>query len=568
MHYAQHTGRLSGTAGWSQACLAGAWAVVLAALLGCSDSPDRDAGSGAAAGVGGSGAAGASGGTGGAWIPPTDPFAPRIFFSDLLSGPNTGGQDDQGAFVTIYGKGFGAAQGSSTVTVGAGEVASYPIWTDTKITFQLGQAAESGDIVVHVPNLEPSNGMPFQVRAGGLLFVSTAGSSAGDGSFANPLADLGAAKRLMQPGDVLYAMDGVTATAADGPGAALCLSPHYGCETAEATAESPMAIVAYPGAVVTVGCQQAGCPSHGVRMYASHWTVAGLHLVGSADTYASAVTLERAENDPLSEGQRLVGNDITSSYYGVAIMGGRGCKLLGNEVHGMPNSAIYHGGWGESADIEIAWNVVHDLGADAFGIKAYGHTAEDHLTGLRIHHNAVYNTQSPGILVGGSDGAVPWVYDAIISDNLVWNVLGQYSAGIRIGNSGVDETELDVTIVHNTVASSTHSLAIDACQTARVQNNLFVQSGGSYIHGELGVGQYTIDHNGYFGGDGAPAQDSAPIEGDPRLVDAAAGDFHLQPGSPAIDSGIDAGILVDFDGLLRPQGAGFDLGAYEFLSSE
>ena len=50
-------------------------------------------------------------------------------------------------------------------------------------------------------------------------------------------------------------------------------------------------------------------------MYASHWTVAGLYLVGSADTYASAVTLERAEDQPLSEGQRLVGNDITSGYY-------------------------------------------------------------------------------------------------------------------------------------------------------------------------------------------------------------------------------------------------------------
>src|SRR5579864_4294910 len=65
---------------------------------------------------------------------------PQIFFSDLESAPNTGGQNSNGAFVTIWGKGFGAAQNTSTITVGGGQVASYPSWSDTKITFQLGSA--------------------------------------------------------------------------------------------------------------------------------------------------------------------------------------------------------------------------------------------------------------------------------------------------------------------------------------------------------------------------------------------------------------------------------------------
>src|SRR5208282_5168926 len=52
--------------------------------------------------------------------PPQNPGAPRIFFTDLLSGPNNGGQSGDGAFVTIYGSGFGATQGSSTVAVGGG----------------------------------------------------------------------------------------------------------------------------------------------------------------------------------------------------------------------------------------------------------------------------------------------------------------------------------------------------------------------------------------------------------------------------------------------------------------
>ncbi len=89
----------------------------------------------------------------------------RIFYSDLTSGPNTGGENGKGAFVTIYGNGFGATQGSSNVTVGGSKADSYPIWSNTRITMQLGSAAATGDIVVHVPSRRAtSNGAAFTVR--------------------------------------------------------------------------------------------------------------------------------------------------------------------------------------------------------------------------------------------------------------------------------------------------------------------------------------------------------------------------------------------------------------------
>ena len=46
------------------------------------------------------------------------------------------------------------------------------------------------------------------------------------------------------------------------------------------------------------------------------------------------------------------------------------------------------------------------------------------------------------------------------------------------------------------------------------------------------------------------------------------GDYHLKSISPAIDAGtsIDAP-STDYDNNTRPQGAGFDIGAYEFRSS-
>lgn len=58
-----------------------------------------------------------------------------------------------------------------------------------------------------------------------------------------------------------------------------------------------------------------------------------------------------------------------------------------------------------------------------------------------------------------------------------------------------------------------------------------------------------------------------PINQDPRFDSINTSkrifNFRLKPGSPAIDAGVNAGVLLDLDGLGRPKGAAPDLGAYE-----
>lgn len=57
------------------------------------------------------------------------------------------------------------------------------------------------------------------------------------------------------------------------------------------------------------------------------------------------------------------------------------------------------------------------------------------------------------------------------------------------------------------------------------------------------------------------------VMGDPAFVAPASGDYHIGAGSAAIDAGVDVGVLTDFDGDVRPQGGGFDIGYDERIAA-
>src|SRR6478736_10133648 len=183
---------------------------------------------------------------------PLSAQSPRIFFSDLESGPNTGGQNNHGVWVTIWGKGFGAERGKSAVTIGGGEAAGYPIWTDTKITFQLGPAARTGEIVVNPGGKNSraggaaSNGIPFVVRPGKIYFVAVNGSDRHSGSFDAPWRSIIHAKNKLSAGDVAYIRDGVAQTSEDSFTAYVSMDRDGGSNSGKP--DAPKALVAYPGA--------------------------------------------------------------------------------------------------------------------------------------------------------------------------------------------------------------------------------------------------------------------------------------------------------------------------------
>jgi hypothetical protein len=178
--------------------------VVSVFVFACSGTPAPSVGSGGSGGqssVGGNGSSGGHNNTGGtAGTTGPSPIAGiALFFSDLTSGPKSGGQSDKGAFVTVWGNGFGDARGNSTITIGGGAADNYATWTNTKITFQLGSLAQSGSIVLHIADKGDSNPLPFTVRTGKIYFVASSGNDSNDGSYASPWKTIPKAKIRSRP---------------------------------------------------------------------------------------------------------------------------------------------------------------------------------------------------------------------------------------------------------------------------------------------------------------------------------------------------------------------------------
>jgi hypothetical protein len=509
---------------------------------------------------------------------------PRLFFSDLESGPKTGGQNDKGAFVTVWGTGFGATS-TSTVTVGGGAVDSYPIWTPTRIAFQLGSAAATGDIVVHVTGQPDSGGLPFTVRAGNIYFVTSGGDDMAAGSFTSPWKTIAHAKDSLAAGDIAYlgtsAGDALSQTGTYRYNASLSID--YADGTNAGTSTMPKALIAYPGASVTIGQTsgvQRGLLVPAITGTFNYWVVAGLTLRGA---------VEALDFEGTADGWRVVGNDLScpnGTGLSGCIVGGDGTtpshlKLYGNVVHDAASAVTsitkyYHGIYLASNDLEIAWNEVRD-GKTCRAIQFHD-SAGPNLHGISVHHNLIHGTVCDGInfaTVDPSQGTVE------AHDNVIYDVgqgpdpgdgssdyAGIYVANItNMGSAGSGNVHVYNNTLYNCGSRGTSAAGAIARAAGPVgiqmDDNLVVAlSGESSFSGDLSA--ITGAANVLFAGAAAaPAGLTGTVTSDPMLAAPSTHDFHLLAGSPAIDRGIATSAATDYDGVPRPQGFAFDIGAYE-----
>ena len=534
---------------------------------------------------------------------------PRIFFSDLESGPDSGGQNNNGVWVTIWGKGFGVTQGTSTVKVGTGAVASYPLWSDGKIIFQLGAAATTGSIVVNVPGVGTSNGLPFTVRAGNIFFVATTGNDANTGSFTSPWKTIVKAKNTIAAGDTAYIQDGVSQTSQDNFTAYLSMDNQGASNSGTATA--PKALIAYPNATATVGV--AGGLAYGIRTPnigtdEDYWVISQLHIVGGTQAM-----------DLGGIGWRIIGNEMqcpgADAEVGCFEMSnGSQIKFYGNEVHNAginpTSSKFYHAVYfsTDSNHIDVGWNHIHDN----FTCRALqfhssplcsptcgtGDTTGFNQFDLHVHDNLIHGDNCNGInfaTVDPSKGTVeaynnvvysvgrmdPLQLGASFSCIYLANITNNGAAGggtVQVFNNTLSDCAANNS-ANAQGSRGAFGVASGASSTLimNVRNNVAYQLPGEiYVDGVMA--QITGDKNLWFGAGAAPAQTTNNLTSDPLFANRTLSDYHLTATSPAKDAGATIvptnpfepnpgpTIDTDKDGVLRAQGTAYDLGAYEFFS--
>jgi hypothetical protein len=275
----------------------------------------------------------------------------------------------------------------------------------------------------------------------------------------------------------------------------------------------------------------------------------------------------------------------------------------------------------------ISWIVLEGLevaSASVDGIKGYNaeniiirncnihHSAEQGILmvgsntvlfdGNQVHENGDSSggrNQDHGIYAAGRHWTVT---NNIFYGNAAYGIqlAAYYSANSSVRDDERDGHIDDWTIANNVITYQRNRTGIVVwdggnggsggnCTNVHIFNNIFFHNGedtGSitgvrlYKDGSGGVHKNITINNNLYVGTGpfisnyanASYTESNNVNLDPLFIntDRAAyvnNNFHLQSDSPAIDAGISTDAPADdFDGNPRPQGAGFDIGVYEYLS--
>ncbi len=541
---------------------------------------------------------------------------PLIFYTDVTSGPNSGGEHNDGSYLTIFGVHFGATRGTSTVTIDGRPVSQYILWSDTKIGVQIGHVS-SGPIVVSVRGFESNSDKTFKVRSGHIYYIGPAVDNSTPGncstleaanSYSTPWGLTNYASKIeanynpsamrtpytyyncISPGDTLVFLNGVNYPYFDGRGWHAALTP----DKPGTTSSTFITIMARPGATATLGGE--GWASDGIRNTgASTYTVySGLTLVGSGADSGSGLIPDNYD--------RFVGNTImcpSCDGQSAAMTGVTGDVALGNVVTNVSNDKSvlphgsdkeYHAAYFEGNNFEFGWNRIYNTAAyNGFQINQDGSTG---FYNFSVHDNDIADVNGSGINLSDIDPSSGYVqvYNNIIhhtglnmasdggeGDPHSCIAVKGYGSATRAGTAEIyNNTMVDCSAYLNANPNSRSSCAIliyanQLNVTTNLVNNIIYQPAYSgtakqnvYICGSGSIGTVSGSNNLWYSErtprSVAPATQFGTIA-NPHFISAE--DYHLQDGSPAVGSGIIfASLTRDFDGNLRRVPP--SIGAYEY----
>lgn len=176
-------------------------------------------------------------------------------------------------------------------------------------------------------------------------------------------------------------------------------------------------------------------------------------------------------------------------------------------------------------------------------------------TNVKFVKNKIKNSNR-GLEIRQEGGHTPSDFEII--NNLFYDITGQYALKL----DGVTNAKVQ----HNTIANiKGNGIRIEGggVISSAIQNNLIADTGAQSA---TNLQNTTLTSNGWFGkAKPGPLESPSDTQGENAgFVNAENKNFRLTSDSPAINTGtiIDS-IISDFEGNVRPQAGGYDLGAYE-----
>ena len=354
-----------------------------------------------------------------------------------------------------------------------------------------------------------------------------------------------------------------------------------------------------------IDCRNATNSGIAGNGYSNHITIQNLTIsaMGSTDAIATAVNG--------SGGYWTITNcTITNiAQVGIELTGGNNIVTYNNISY----TNVIYTGWGAGIHItqatgadahtEIAYNTIHDNGGVGAGGLTHGIYIDEGTTNQNVHHNEITNSSKghgikfagsgnvhhnyingstyAGVGTGGngtSDSTVV-IWNNILTGNKngVWELsqgagnldISVYNNTMYLNNNTLDDIYTDeikieddvksLVIKNNIIYATPNRYAYFMVRQthATINNNCIYQTSGSLIHYN-GTARSWPTWQGYgFDKDGVNAN---------PLFESSS-DFHLQASSPCVNSGVIlASIIDDYEGVARPIGEGYDMGAYEYVN--
>ena len=344
--------------------------------------------------------------------------------------------------------------------------------------------------------------------------------------------------------------------------------------TASGTPTQPIVLEAWPGETVQIVADNPQTPD-GINLEGASWmTVQGFTVNGRSRAGIRAVTCHHVtlRNNRMDQNGRwgiltgfcddlLIEGNVASrsvAEHGIYVSNSadrpviRGNTCWGNHANGIHMNGDIESGGGDGiiSEAVVEANTIYDNGT--------GGGSGINMDGVRnslVRNNLIHASHASGISIYRIDGGGASSGNRVLNNTVLVASNGRWALNIQNGSTG--------SVVRNNILLNAHSyrgsidISADSLAGLDSNNNVLMDrlttNGGDTI---LTLAQWRQQ----------TGQDAQSLVATPAqlFVNAGANDYRLSATSPALDAGqARADVPTDIAGVTRPQGAGYDIGAYE-----